>query len=191
MPSSPSCLFKSRGPKPLQIAWTRKARTLSPHLIDEVEKRIRRLHPYFPEMKRKITIGLTRSYDGLAFQSDEGTVKLMLDVRRARNGDYKAPTYWTIAHELMHLAQFNTKRIPAGERACDLFALARLPPRFIDDFPTYLVLPKKVRDSWRREHAVLAHRLAIRAVEKREDGLKNYIRWWEEQFERKVSPKRK
>jgi hypothetical protein len=171
----------------IQINWTRKARTLSPHLMDEVEKRIRQLHPFFPEMKRSITIGLTRSYDGLAFQSDEGGVKLMLDVRKARNGDYKAPTYWTLAHELMHLAQFNTKRIPSGERACDLHALARLPPRFIDDSPSYLVVPRRVRDGWERDHAKLAHELAIRALKKREDGLRSYICWWEQQFEHCVS----
>ena len=168
---------------PLDITWTRKARGLSPHLMQEVEKRIRRLHPYFPEMKKKITIGLTRSYDGLAFQSDEGTVKLMLDVRKARNGDYKAPTYWTLAHELMHLAQFNTKGIPAGERACDLYALARLPPRFVDDSPSYLVITGRIRKAWGKEHAKVAHRLAVKALEKREEGLRNYIRWWEKSFE--------
>jgi hypothetical protein len=182
---------KGHEPKALTITWTRKARTLSPHLIEEVELRIRRLHPYFPEMKRRITIGLTRSYDGLAFQSDEGTVKLMLDVRRARNGDYKSPTYWTIAHELMHLVQFNTKGIPAGERACDLYALARLPPKLIDDSPSYLSLPEKARETWGRDRATLAHRLAIKAIEKREQGLRNYICWWEETFERLASKVRK
>lgn len=168
---------------PLEITWTRRARGLSPHLVREVEKRIRRLHPYFPEMTEKITIGLTRSYDGLAFQSDEGTVKLMLDVRKARNGDYKAPTYWTIAHELMHLAQFNTKEIPAGERACDLHALARLPPRFADDSPSYLVIPGRIRKAWSKDHARVAHRLAIQALEKRRAGLRSYICWWEKRFE--------
>lgn len=153
---------------------------------DEVERRIRRLHPYFPEMKRKLTIGLTRAYDGLAFQSDEGTVKLMLDVRKARNGDYKSPTYWTIAHELMHLAQFNSKGIPGGERACDVYALARLPPKYIDDSPSYLVMPKAVRKAWDREYASLAHDLARRAIRTRAAGEKNYIVWWEREFEKAV-----
>ena len=167
----------------ISISWTRKARTLSPHLMEEVEKRIRRLHPFFPEMKKRVKIGLTRSYDGLAFQSDEGTVKLMLDVRGARNGDYKTPTYWTIAHELMHLAQFNTKRIPSGERACDLHAMARLPPKFIDDSPSYLEMKRGIRSCWSEEHARTAHRLAVRALRRRNEGFRNYIRWWEEQFE--------
>ena len=170
----------------LQITWTRKARTLSPNLRAEVEKRIRQLHPYFPEMRRRFKIGLTRSYDGLAIQSDEGMIKLMLDVRRARNGDYKGPTYWTIAHELMHLAQFNRSSIPSGERACDLHALARLPPRFIDDSPSYLNIPDKMRAKWTRERAELAHSLARRALEKRAEGLRSYIVWWEKEFERRA-----
>ncbi len=170
----------------LEIAWTRKALTLGPNLRDEVDRRIRRLHPYFPEMKRKMTIGLTRSYDGLAFQSDEGSVKLMLDVRKARNGDYKSPTYWTIAHELMHLAQFNSKDTPSGERACDLYALARLPPKYIDDSPSYLVVPRDIRSAWNLEHASLAHSLAKRAIRKRASGERNYIVWWEREFEKAV-----
>ena len=171
---------------PIQISLTRRARTVSPHLLEEVEKRIRQLRPYFPEMKTKITIGLTRSYDGMAIQTDEGHVRLMLDIRKARNGDYKAPTYWTLAHELMHLDQFNNKMVPSGERACDLHALARLPPRFIDDAPSYLTIPRSVRDRWDEDHAKLAHRLAIEALTKRRRGLRNYICWWEERFENTV-----
>ena len=170
----------------LDISWTRKAMTLKPALREEVDRRVRRLYPYFPEMKRKLTIGLTRSYDGLAFQSDDGTVKLMLDVRKARNGDYKAPTYWTIAHELMHLAQFNVKGIPSGERACDLYALARLPPKYIDDSPSYLVIPARIRDRWNGDYASLAHNLAKKAIRKRETGVRNYISWWEGEFESSV-----
>ncbi len=170
----------------LDISWTRKAMTLKPALRDEVDRRVRRLYPYFPEMKRKLTIGLTRSYDGLAFQSDDGTVKLMLDVRKARNGNYKAPTYWTIAHELMHLAQFNVKDIPSGERACDLYALARLPPKYIDDSPSYLVIPTRIRSKWNLEYASLAHELARKAIRKRERGVRNYICWWENEFEEHI-----
>ncbi|MDH3366053.1 MAG: hypothetical protein OEM29_08660 [Thermoplasmata archaeon] len=168
----------------LDITWTRKAKTLTPALMDEVDRRVRRLYPYFPEMKRKLTIGLTRSYDGLAHQTDDGTVKLMLDVRGARNGDYKAPTYWTIAHELMHLAQFNTKNVPSGERACDLFALARLPPKYIDDCPSYLVVPGSIRKRWNRDYASLAHDLARKAIRKRGAGVRNYISWWESEFKK-------
>ena len=171
----------------LDIAWTRKALTLTPKLRDEVERRVRRVHPYFPEIRRKMKIGLTRSYDGLAFQSDDGVVKLMLDVRKARNGDYRSPTFWTIAHELMHLAQFNSPNIPAGERACDLHTLARLPPKYIDEAPSYLIIDRRVRSNWNQDYATAAHELARKALRKRADGVRTYILWWEREFERRTS----
>ncbi|UCE45250.1 MAG: hypothetical protein JSU93_07775 [Methanobacteriota archaeon] len=171
----------------LEIAWTRSALTLAPRLREEAERRVRRLHPYFPEIRRKMKIGLTRSYDGLAFQSDDGVVKLMLDVRKARNGDYKSPTFWTIAHELMHLAQFNTRDIPSGERACDLYALSRLPPKYIDEAPSYLEMPGNIRKAWSLEHATIAHSLAKRAIRRRVAGERNYIVWWEKEFEDQIS----
>ena len=66
----------------------------------------------------------------------------MIRVRRTKTGAWKYPTYWTFGHELMHLAQFSARAIPATERATDVYALARLPPRFIDESPSYLVSPK-------------------------------------------------
>lgn len=178
----------------LKITWTRTAGQIPLDVRREVERRLARLHRYFPEVRPKMRIGLTRSYDGLAFQSDQGEVKLMLDVRRRRSGEWRLPTYWTLAHELMHLAQFNSGGVPGGERACDVYALARLPPRLIDDSPSYLVVPGGVRRSWGRAHARLAHRLAAEAIERRKSGLRRYAAWWEEQFEamcaQRSSPRR-
>jgi hypothetical protein len=166
----------------LQISWTRIAETLPGDVRSEIEHRLERLHRYFPEMHHRVRIGLTRSYDGLAFQSDEGQVKLMLDVRRRRGGGWRLPTYWTLGHELMHLAQFNTKGIPGGERACDVHALARLPPRLIDDSPSYLAVPGRAREAWDARHARLAHMLAVEALARRKKGLRRYALWWEQQF---------
>lgn len=168
----------------LEIVWTRTALALPDDVRRELASRLVELHPYFPEMKTRMTIGITRALDGFVFQSPEGTVKLMLEVRRCRDGSWKYPTYWTMAHELMHLAQFNSKGIPSGERACDVYALARLPPRFVDDSPSYLVVPPAARRRWSRKDAALAHRLATRAVKQRAAGLKRYAVWWEQEFER-------
>ena len=168
----------------LEIVWTRTALALPEEVRRELVSRLEELHPYFPEMKTRMKIGITRALDGLVFQSNDGVVKLMLDVRRRRDGSWKYPTYWTMAHELMHLAQFNSNGTPSGERACDVYALARMPPRFIDDSPSYLVVPPAARKRWRREDAVLAHRLAVRAVKERAAGLKRYAVWWEQEFER-------
>jgi hypothetical protein len=173
---------------PLDIVWTRRALTLPPEVLGELSGRLEGLSRHFPEMKREIKIGITRVYDGLAFQSEDGKAMLMLDVRRRRDGGWKYPTYWTMAHELMHLAQFNSKGIPGGERATDVHALARLPPRLIDDSPSYLVVPRGLRGRWGTEAAHMAHTLAREAIALRANGLRRYASWWESEFERRWRP---
>lgn len=171
----------------IRITWTRKAMSLPPEARTDLERRIDLLHKYFPEMKREMKIGITRSYDGLAYQSDEGFVKLMVDIHRSRmRRAWRMPTYWTLGHEMMHLAQFNNGRIPGGERACDMYALSRLATELIDDSPSYLVVPPRIRKKWRLEHAQLAHDLAKEALERRSKGLKRYMIWWEDEFEKRA-----
>ena len=170
----------------LEITWTRRALRLPPEVREELEKRLQRIHKYYPEMRLRMKIGITRFYDGLAFQSNSGSVKLMLEVRKTRKTGWKYPTYWTIAHEFMHLAQFNSEGIPSGERACDLYAMARLPPELIDESPTYLVVPPEQRDVWTLKDGELARDLAKEALANRNKGMRNYARWWEDEFERRV-----
>jgi hypothetical protein len=170
----------------LDVSWSWRADRLPPEVKAEVEKRLNELHQFFPEMKPKLKIGITRIYDGLAFQSNSGNVKLRLEVKKTRKNGWKYPTYWTIAHEFMHLAQFNSKGIPGGERACDVYTLSRLPPRYIDDSPSYLVVPPENRDTWSVEDARLAHDLAKEALIRRKKGLRNYAAWWEDELERRL-----
>jgi len=171
----------------LDITWTREGLKLPAQVRRRLERRLTSLSAHFPEMKREMRIGITKAYDGLAFQSEDGKVKLMLEVRRRRAGGWKLPTNWTMAHELMHLAQFNSEGIPGGERACDIHALARVPPRFIDDSPSYLVVPRGLRGRWDRRAAALAHEVAKEALERRRCGLGRYAVWWESEFERRWS----
>jgi hypothetical protein len=168
----------------LDISWTKKAMKLPPDVREELISRLEKLNKFFPEMRRNLKIGITRFYDGLVWQSDRGHVKLMIDVHKSRRDGWKYPTYWTMAHELMHLAQFNSEGIPSGERATDIYALSRLPPRFIDESPSYLVVPDGPRKVWKPEHAKLAHELAAKAIELRKNGLRNYAVWWEDEFEK-------
>jgi hypothetical protein len=175
---------------PLDITWTRRAMRLPPEVREELVRRLDRLHPHFAEIRRPVKVGITRFYDGLVFQSDAGKVKLMVDVHRSRKDGWKYPTYWTLAHELMHLVQFNVDGIPGGERAIDIQALARAPPRFIDDSPSYLVVPDDIRDSWNEKHADLAHRLAKEALSRRQEGLRRYAVWWEDEFEKRAVSER-
>ncbi|MGB2581842.1 MAG: hypothetical protein WBD03_05160, partial [Thermoplasmata archaeon] len=104
---------------PLEISWARRARRLPEEVREEISRRLNTLQPHFPELKRQIKIGLTRIFEGFVFQSNSGSVSLKLEVRKEKNGAWRYPTYWTIAHELMHLAQFNSHGIPGDERACD------------------------------------------------------------------------
>jgi hypothetical protein len=168
---------------PLDVTWTRRATRLPEEVRSEIARRLETLHQYFPEMTPRMRVGLTRMYDGLAFQSDQGNVKLMLGAHKSRKGGWQYPTHWTIAHELMHLAQFNSHGIPSGERACDVYALSRLPPRLIDDSPSYLVISKRLRRAWGPDFAKLAHDLALEALRRREGGLRTYASWWEDEFE--------
>lgn len=170
----------------LEISWTRKALKLPTEVRSELTRRLDRLHPYYPEMTPRVTVGLTRFYDGLAFQSNSGKVRLWVNVYRSRKDGWKYPTYWTLAHEMMHLAQFNEDSIPSGERACDVYAMARIPPELIDDSPSYVVIVPRIRDEWGARHQKLAHDLAKEALERRSNGLRNYASWWEDEFEARI-----
>lgn len=170
---------------PMEISWTRGAGRLPDEVRMEISRRLNALQPHFPELRPQIRVGLTRFFEGFVFQSNSGFVRLNLEVRKEKNGALRYPTYWTIAHELMHLVQFNSDGIPGDERACDIFTLARLPPRFIDESPTYLFVPPEARAVWREKDAELAHSLAELAVEKLRDGDTSYESFWEDEFERR------
>jgi hypothetical protein len=168
-----------------EITWSRKARRLPEEVRKEISLRLNTLQPYFPELKPQVKVGLTRFFEGFVFQSNSGFVRLSLEVRKGKDGVWRYPTYWTIAHELMHLAQFNSDGIPGDERACDIFAIARLPPRFIDESPTYLFVPSGARAVWREKDAELARSLAELAIRKYRNGDVSYVSYWEDEFERR------
>ena len=70
----------------LTIEWTRTALALPRSVRKELSSRLNRLHRYFPEMKPRVKVGITHSYDGMSFQSNEDSVKLMIWVRRTKTG---------------------------------------------------------------------------------------------------------
>jgi hypothetical protein len=90
----------------------------------------------------------------------------------------------TAAHEFMHLLQWPLHQVPNGERACDLYVLARFGTRFQGP-PYYLHVPRKTRDHW-ESWAPLASDLARRALEERRNGRRQYLRWWEDEFRSRV-----
>jgi hypothetical protein len=143
---------------------------------------------YFPELRdHSITVGYTRKYLGSATVIyRKGTVSNLIIRLRARK-----VTYQTIGHELTHLIQalaFGDRsgrrssipgRIPTGEKQCDIWTLAR-EPLFCDDAPTYIKMPRIVRDHW-PDYAEAVRDLCISAIEKRHTQ-RQYIRWLEDEI---------
>ena len=148
----------------------------SPHRARIVE-RLEFVRRFFPEMNgATIRVGLAQKRGILGWGS--------LDPERP--GVWVRPRlthYFTIAHEFTHLLQAR-RLVPGGERACDLWALARS-PLLIDKPPGYLRLPRDLR----LRHALepwqpgMLHAAARAALEARTRGDRRYLA----SFEREVA----
>jgi hypothetical protein len=151
----------------------------------------------FPELNDStITVGYTRKHLGSATVIYRKGELLRLIIRlRARK-----VTYQTIGHELTHLVQGlsygaranarakDPNKIPSGETQCDIWTLAR-DPLFCDDPPTYIKLPRRLREHW-PDYAEAVRDLCIAAIEKRHTQ-RQYIRWLEREIRQLMkSPKR-
>ena len=84
-----------------------------------------------------------------------------------------------IAHELTHMASHHCGGIPKGEKACEIWTLARS-PLLNDVQPSYLDIPRSVKQRWSRDDARALSDLARTAIRLREEGKRQYIRWFEE-----------
>ena len=157
-------------------------------LTSRASEMIQRSLRHFPELHGKtITVGLTRKHLGSASISYRaGAISRLIIRLRVRKVSYQ-----TIGHELTHLVQglaygdrsisgsLVRSRIPSGEKQCDIWTLARH-SLFCDDPPTYLRLPRIVRDQWPR-YAEPVRTLCVAAIEKRQSH-RLYIRWLESQI---------
>jgi hypothetical protein len=164
---------------------------LTPRAQAMIEKSLR----HFPELDRKpITIGYTRAHLGSASliyqRGKEARLVIRLKVRKL--------SYQTIGHELTHLVQglargdrfaqwAHGKRIPSGEKQCDIWTLARH-ELFCDDAPTYLRLPRVMRECW-SDYAEPIRKLCIAAIKKRTRH-RLYICWLESEIRKLVRHKR-
>jgi hypothetical protein len=132
-------------------------------------ERLEFVRRFFPELADgTVRVGLARKRGVLGWGS--------LDPERP--GIWVRPrrlSYFTIAHEFTHLLQAR-RLVPRGERACDLWALARS-PLLNDAPPSYLRLPGQLRrcrglDPEQAAFLCQAARLAIAA---RESGERRYL----------------
>jgi len=158
----------------------------TPSLIGSFSSRLEMVLRYFPEIRGEIKIGLTNVHHGLASTELDGK-RMLKKISFPPLKRVGLPSRFIIGHELMHLVQVKQKKsIPGTERACDLFTLARLPPKYIDHLPVYLAIPKMIRVNWedrqtRRLASVFMHELAIEAILSRRT-IPRYIIWWENQI---------
>jgi len=153
--------------------WTFSRLVLrSPHFA-RIRERIEFVRMFFPEIATlTVRVGLVKRRGVLGWGSlDPAQPGIWVRPRRLE--------HFTVAHELTHLLQARGL-VPRGERACDLWALARS-PLLVDHPPGYLALPHDLRRLRRLEahHAKLLHAAACRAIAARERGDRRYIRRFE------------
>jgi hypothetical protein len=125
--------------------------------------RILRVYSLFPELHdQKITCGfIGRGHVAGTARSWRGQIALQPNVSNT-----------TIAHELTHLLQGNG--VPHGEKACDIWALARLPADMLDEQPSYIA-GHWSRSRW-LEHRLQVKSLCEQAIELRKTQ-RTYLKW--------------
>jgi hypothetical protein len=147
----------------------------SPHR-ERILERLEFVRRFFPEMEGvTVRVGLAQKRGILGWGSlDPQQPGIWVRPRKIDS--------FTVAHEFTHLLQAR-RLVPGGERACDLWALARS-PLLIDKAPGYLKLPRALRYArltpWMSS---MLHAAALRALAAREAGDRRYL----QRFEREVA----
>ena len=151
----------------------------SPHR-ERIRERLEFVRGFFPELEGiTVRVGLVRKAGVLGWGSlDPDHPGVWVRPRRL--------DAFTIAHEFTHLLQARGL-VPRGERACDLWALARS-PLVVDRSPGYLRVPLRLRHQRQlpAQDAALLHRVAAEALQARERGERSYLRHFERAMENAV-----
>jgi len=147
---------------------------------NRIMARVQYTRRYFPELDGEtIKVGLTRQASGMAVP---GGTELWLNPAQI--------SYHTIAHELVHLLQKRDLGIPQGERACDVYSLARH-WTLNDVFPAYVKVPRSMVDTrgfFNEQSARLVFAAATEAVGRRHRGMRHYISWFEGRLQELAHP---
>ena len=161
------------------LTFTKKANA---NFTNKFKQRIIDIFKYFPELHNEIVLvgwiaphGWARGSCCCSSVSTNKPLKISLQPNE-RN--------FTIAHEFTHLLQARKKeelQIPSGERACDVWALTRLPLELIDDYPSYIgnYLMRKRWDTVKNT----VRELAFNAIEIRKTK-RQYIVWFEDEVKK-------
>lgn len=157
---------------PIEHRWSYSRLISGSRHFGRIRRRLERVRRFFPELEGTcIRVGMVRKRGVMGWGSlDPEEPGIWVRPRRL--------DYFTIAHELTHLLQARGE-IPHGERACDLFALARS-PEVVDAVPYYLKLPKPLRHRGvSNQGALLLHRQAREALAARAAGERRYLQLFE------------
>jgi hypothetical protein len=155
----------------------------SPHHA-RIRERLEFVRGFFPELDGvTVRVGLVRKPGVLGWGSlDPDQPGVWVRPRRL--------DAFTIAHEFTHLLQARGL-VPRGERACDLWALARS-PLVVDSAPGYLRVPEPLRGqrTLGAADAALLHRAACHALAARAGGARQYLRLFEAEVAAAVKERR-
>lgn len=145
-----------------------------------IRERLDYVRGFFPELDGiTVRVGIARKPGVLGWGSlDPDQPGVWVRPRRL--------DHFTIAHEFTHLLQARGL-VPRGERACDLWALARS-PLVVDHPPSYLRLPAWLRHQRRLDtgQATLLSTLAREAIDARVAGDRRYLQRFEREATRRL-----
>ncbi len=161
---------------PERPPWRFSRLVLASPSFARIRERLEFVRGFFPEIAAlSIRVGLVKKRGVLGWGSlDPKDPGVWVRPRRADR--------FTVAHEFTHLLQARGL-VPLGERACDLFALARS-PLLVDQPPGYLKVPLGMRRLRQLDPAQgkLLHEIARAALEARAGGDRQYLKWFEREL---------
>lgn len=169
------------GLDPVKERWRFSSVAARSRYLPRIRQRLDFVRGFFPELDGiSIRVGLARARNVLGRGSlDPDEPGIWIRPRLLHT--------FTIAHELVHLLQARD-HVPGGEKACDLYALARS-HLLVDSAPTYLKVPDELREAKELDAAtrMLLHRIAVLSVSERETGRRQYLRYFERTFAKEFS----
>ena len=153
-----------------------------PNKNPDLEARIKALEApmqkIFPELDLKLKLRIKRLKRAIA-SYDHRVRRIDIDPRPfTPDTNYLLPS--VLAHETMHALQYVDRKIPYGERSCDIYMLARLPTKFYPyEREFYVKVPQKILST----NPERIKETAKKAIALRNSGTRNYIVWFENELD--------
>jgi len=129
--------------------------------FEDLRAKLERAIKYFPEIKEVKIGGLSKNVDWCIACCDIAGKIIRFKDMKHRNV--------TIFHELMHIVQGLSNEIPNGERACSIFAIARMPPGLVEGVIPYIDTSNRIC------HKKKFPELCRQVIQARKKGHQNYI----------------